>query len=114
MEAMMPETLQSATPAGAEPVVTLVVTPREKWSVCRQSLDSIVEHSAVPHRLIYVDGGSPAPVRRYVAGQARAHGFELIRTSRYLTPNEARLLGLARVTTPYVVFIDNDVVVTPG
>lgn len=98
----------------AGPAVTLVVTPREKWSVCRQSLDSILAHGEFPHRLVYVDGGSPAEVRDYVAEQAKAHGFEVIRTAHYLTPNQARLLGLARVTTPYVVFIDNDVVVTPG
>lgn len=94
--------------------VTIVVTPREKWSVCRQSLDSILEHTRLPHRMVYVDGGSPSAIRRYVAARAAEHGFEVIRTARYLSPNEARLMALARVTTPYLVFVDNDVVVTPG
>jgi len=33
---------------------------------------------------------------------------------RCLAPNEARNMGVGEVTTRYVVFIDNDVLVTPG
>jgi len=97
-----------------DPPVTLVVTPREKFSACRDSLDSILAHTAVPHRLVYVDGGSPGPVRRMVAARARERGFEHLRRDRHLTPNRARLIGLARVRTPWTVFVDNDVVVSPG
>ncbi|HEV7267337.1 MAG TPA: glycosyltransferase [Falsiroseomonas sp.] len=101
-------------PETNDPVVTLVVTPREKWSVCRRSLDSILQHTEKPYRLVWVDGGSPAAVRREIAAEAARHGFELVRTPHYLTPNEARLIGLERVRTRYVVFIDNDVIVSPG
>ncbi len=38
----------------------------------------------------------------------------MIRTDYYLSPNRARNLGLRQVTSKYVVFIDNDVVVSPG
>lgn len=31
-----------------------------------------------------------------------------------LTPDETRNLGMAQVKTPYTVFVDNDVLVTPG
>ncbi|MGH7342507.1 MAG: glycosyltransferase family 2 protein, partial [Candidatus Rokuibacteriota bacterium] len=41
-------------------------------------------------------------------------GFDLVRTDHYLSPNHARNLGLRRARTPWIVFIDNDVVVTPG
>jgi GT2 family glycosyltransferase len=98
----------------AQPEVTILVTPREKWSVCQDSLDSILANTSEPHRMVYVDAGSPPAVRRHVAMRAREHGFEVLRTRHYLTPNAARLKGLERVTTPYVVFIDNDVVVKPG
>jgi GT2 family glycosyltransferase len=108
------ETKMTAPDGPAEPLVTLVVTPREKWSVCAASLASILEHSTAPCRIVYVDGGSPAPDRRLVQAEARRHGFEVLRTGHYLTPNQARLMGLARVDTRYVVFIDNDVVVSPG
>lgn len=95
------------------PEVTIVVTPREKWSVCIASLDSLLAHTTVPFRLVYVDGGSPAAVRRHVDRQAAAHRFQVIRTRRFLKPNEARLMGLEKVETPYVAFVDNDVIAAP-
>lgn len=37
-----------------------------------------------------------------------------LRTGAYLAPNRARNLAAAHVRTPYVVFVDNDVLVAPG
>jgi GT2 family glycosyltransferase len=98
----------------AKPDVTIVTVPRERFSCAARSLQSIYDNSDVPFQLVYVDGGSPAPVRRHLKAQAASKGFELIRTEYYLSPNEARNLGLMRARTKYVVFIDNDVVVAPG
>lgn len=94
--------------------VTLVVVPRERFGMTRRSLESIYANTDLPFTLIYVDGGSPAATRRYLAAQARERGFRLLRTNRHLTPNEARNLGIAQATTRYIVFVDNDVLVTPG
>ena len=96
-----------------QPDVTIVVVPRERFSYARESLESVYAHTAMPFRLVYVDGGSPRPVRAWLEASARERGFEIIRTDRYLTPNRARNLGLDRAGT-YTVFIDNDVQVTPG
>lgn len=94
--------------------VTIVVVPRERFSYTCQSLESIYEHTQVPFELIYVDGNSPAPIQKYLETQAKVKGFKLIRTEVYLSPNHARNIGLAEVNTPYLVFADNDVVVSPG
>lgn len=96
------------------PQVTIVVVPRERFSYARASLASIFEHTELPFKLIYVDGGSPAKVRRYLEAQSQARGFDLIRTDYYLAPNRARNLGLGKVDTKYVVFVDNDLLVSPG
>jgi GT2 family glycosyltransferase len=96
------------------PLVTVVVVPRERFSCAQRSLESIYEHTKVPFHLVYVDGNSPKTVRRYLQSAAQSKGFELIRTECYLHPNQARNLGLAKVATSYVVFIDNDVIVSPG
>jgi GT2 family glycosyltransferase len=98
----------------SEPQVTIVVSPRERFSCTQASLESIYEHTQIPFNLIYVDGGSPAKIKRYLEEQAQAKQFQLIRTEHYLSPNKARNLGLAQVNSKYVVFIDNDVVVTPS
>lgn len=97
-----------------EPQVTIVVVPRERFSCTRESLESIYENTHIPFKLVYVDGNSPAKVRKYLEEQAREKNFELVRTDYYLSPNRARNIGLARVKTQYLVFIDNDVIVTPG
>ncbi|NJK51496.1 glycosyltransferase [Candidatus Gracilibacteria bacterium] len=98
----------------AEPLVTIVVVPRERFSCTRASLESIYDYTKIPFKLIYVDGNSPAKVRNYLEEQAQNKDFQLIRTDYYLYPNQARNIGLARVTTKYVVFVDNDVIVSPG
>lgn len=97
-----------------EPLVTVVVVPRERFGVTRRSLEAIYASTAGPFPLVYVDGGSPTRVRRYLADQARARGFTLVRRDHYLTPNQARNLGMREVRTRYVAFIDNDAVPAPG
>jgi GT2 family glycosyltransferase len=97
-----------------DPLVTVVVVPRERFGVTDRSLESIYANTTGPFHLVYVDGGSPARTRRYLADEARARGFTLVRTDRYLAPNEARNLGVRHTRTPYVVFIDNDAVPAPG
>jgi len=107
----MNESLKVPT-ASTEPRVTLIVTPRERWGMALQSLESIYAARAIPFNLVYVDGGSPSAVSDQIAEQAKLRGFRHLKLSRYLLPNEARNLGLHECTTPYVVFIDNDVIVS--
>ncbi|MBW4575027.1 MAG: aldo/keto reductase [Aphanothece sp. CMT-3BRIN-NPC111] len=96
------------------PQVTIVVVPREKFSITERSLTSIYAHTGQPFELIYVDGNSPSPIKEYLQTQAKERGFKLIRSEHFLMPNQARNLALAQVATKYIVFIDNDVVVTAG
>lgn len=98
----------------SQPLVTILVSPRERFSYTRGSLESIYTYTSVPFELVYVDGGSPPPIRAYLQEQAQQRGFQLLRSDYYLAPNRARNLGLKQVKTPYVLFIDNDVEVTPG
>jgi GT2 family glycosyltransferase len=97
-----------------EPQVTIVVVPRERFSCTCESLESIYEYTDFPFKLVYVDGNSPKKIQRDLEEQAKVKGFQLIRTDYYLYPNHARNLGLNQVNTKYVVFVDNDVIVSPG
>jgi GT2 family glycosyltransferase len=96
------------------PQVTVIVVPRERFSVTQRSLESLYRDTGFPFQLIYVDGGSPPGIARYLAAESKAREFELVRTDRLLAPNEARNLGLARATGRYMAFIDNDVLLAPG
>ncbi|MEB3180021.1 MAG: glycosyltransferase [Nostocaceae cyanobacterium] len=97
-----------------EPIVTIVVVPRERFSCTQASLESIYEHTDIPFQLIYVDGNSPAKVQKYLAAKSQEKGLQIIRTDYYLSPNHARNIGLSHVDTKYLVFVDNDVIVSPG
>jgi glycosyltransferase involved in cell wall biosynthesis len=93
--------------------VTIVVVPRDHFSDTKESLESLFAFTPPSCPLVYVDGGSPPGVSRYLREQASARNFELIRCDYYLTPNRARNIGAEHVKTRYVVFIDNDVIVSP-
>lgn len=97
-----------------EPLVTIVVVPRERFSYTRTSLDSLYEHTQIPFKLVYVDGNSPQKLNQHLTEQAQIRGFKLLRTDYYLYPNQARNLGMQHVDTKYIAFVDNDVVVSPG
>ena len=100
----------------AQGIVTIVVVPRERFSHARQSLEAVYRNTAHPFNLVYVDGHSPASTQAYLDKASAERGSRLVRTDRFVSPNQARNLGLKEVdpTSKYVVFIDNDVEVEPG
>jgi GT2 family glycosyltransferase len=101
--------------SSTDPLVTIVVVPRERFSYTQESLESIYAHTKPPFQLVYVDGNSPAPIRQYLETGAREKGFKLVRHDQFLTPNQARNIGLREAPAArYIVFCDNDVVVTDG
>ena len=92
---------------------TVIVTQRERFGMTEESLESLHAHTPDAD-IVYVDGNSPKRVADYLAGEAKRRGFTLIREDRFLTPNEARNVGVAASRTEYVVFVDNDVLYTEG
>jgi GT2 family glycosyltransferase len=96
------------------PKVTVVVVPRERLSFIQRSLSATFEHTSIPFNLIYVSGGLPELVRRGLEEEAVRKNFKFIHSKEYLSPNQARNLALPHITTPYVVFLDNDALVTRG
>jgi GT2 family glycosyltransferase len=94
--------------------VTIVVVPRERFSHSKAALETLYQNTAQPFELMYVDVNSPRHVAGYLRQRAAERNFQLIRRERYLSPNQARNVGLGDVTSEYVVFIDNDCEVAPG
>lgn len=100
------------------PKVTIVVGPRERFSHTQESLESVYRNTRYPFELVYVDVCTPPIIQKYLNEQAKEKGFQLIRTDYYISPNQARNVGLRQVLkearSQYVVFLENDVVVEPG
>lgn len=93
------------------PDVTICVVPRERYSCAVDSLENIVRNTQGPYKLLYVDGNSPADIAGQLASICRNNDFGYIRENRFLTPNQARNIGLAAIDTDYVAFVDNDIFV---
>lgn len=95
--------------------VTVCHVPRERWSVALRSLRSVLRHTPTDVPVVLITGGCPRETRRrldrLLDGRPTRQALHL---GRCLVPNEARNLVAALVTTPYVVFVDNDVLVAPG
>ena len=96
----------------SKPRITIVISPRERFSFTQQNLESIYQETLIPFDLIYVDGGSPRHIREYLQDCSQKIGFKLIRTEQYLAPNQARNLAIPHVKTEFILFVDNDVLVS--
>ena len=96
------------------PRTTIGFVPREVFSTTKRALETLFKRTREPFELICIDGGSPPEVQRYLEQKAQEKNFKLLRTDHYLSPNQARNLVIEHVKTPYVVFVDNDVLVGEG
>lgn len=98
----------------ASALVSIVVVPRERFSLAPEALDRLLAETAPGYELIYVDAGSPPHVADALRERAARHSFPLIRMERMMSPNQARNLGLQVASRPYVAFVDNDTLVSAG
>ena len=94
--------------------VTIIFVQRERFSITAKGLESLMAHTHCPYELICVECKSPEEVKGYLRQQCKQHGFTLLHSDDYLTPNEARNAAMKYVTTPYVAFVDNDVEFSDG
>jgi GT2 family glycosyltransferase len=97
----------------ADVKVTIVVVPRERFQFAQESLESLYQYTTLPFNLVYVDNNSPSSLQRHLENQAKEKGFQIVRSDSFLSPNQARNVGLRCVQTPYVVFVDNDIIFSP-
>jgi glycosyltransferase involved in cell wall biosynthesis len=93
----------------SEALFTIVVIPRERFSMARTSLLDLYRNTPGTFPLIYLDGNSPAEHSSWLQAEARERGFQIIRTEHYLSQHAAYNLALPFVQTKYVIFCDNDV-----
>jgi len=94
--------------------ITLIVVPRDRFSMAREALESLYANTRGEFSLIYVDGHAPHELRDWLRRRQRSDGFRLIEVPHYCSPNVARNLALRELRTPLAVFVDNDVTFEPG
>ncbi|GAA4372917.1 mycofactocin biosynthesis glycosyltransferase MftF [Agromyces bauzanensis] len=104
----MADPVVDALPAADLALATVVIPVRDR----PRQLDRLLDGLGGALHVIVVDDDSVD--RAAVAAVAARHGAELLPLAENVGPAGARNAGLARVTTPFVVFIDSDVVVEPA
>lgn len=93
-----------------QPILTVVVFPWERFSVSVLALESLLQNTTIPYKLIFVDGNSPRHIQQQIHQKLAARpNTTLLRYEHYLRPIQARNIGLQFVDTPYVAFVANDV-----
>ncbi|WP_448006319.1 mycofactocin biosynthesis glycosyltransferase MftF [Agromyces bauzanensis] len=104
----MADPVVDALPAADLALATVVIPVRDR----PRQLERLLAGLGGALRVIVVDDDSID--RPAVEAVAARHGAELLPLAENVGPAGARNAGLARVSTPFVVFIDSDVVVGPA
>lgn len=94
-------------PPPSDPRYTVVVPVRDRPRQLARLLSSVDRG----HPVIVVDDASRHP--KAVAAVAAEHGASLVPLTTNVGPAGARNAGLRLVTTPFVVFVDSDIVLDP-
>lgn len=105
----MPDALQ---PGSLKPRVTLVMTVRERHRLTLMAIESILGNTAVPLRLVFAHGGIPGWLGAALAALERAGRLAVRHFPGLHWPQQLRRAVAGEIDTEYVVFIDNDVLVS--
>ncbi|NWG47284.1 MAG: glycosyltransferase [Alphaproteobacteria bacterium] len=98
----------------ARPRVTIVMTPRERFTLTERAIDAVRASTAVPFRFIFAFADLPDWLAPRLRQRADKGEIELRQVRDAAWPNQIRMAIAADLDTDYVVFLDNDVVPEPG
>jgi hypothetical protein len=107
LDAGMANPVVSSVPEPPDAAYAFVVPVRDR----PRELDRLLTSIGTGHPVIVVDDASQRP--EAVEAVAVTHGVKFLPLATNVGPAGARNAGLRLVTTPYVVFVDSDVVLTP-
>jgi hypothetical protein len=93
--------------------VTIVIVPRDRFSSVVDCVQSIVDNTDVPFRVVVLDFGYPARMLSKVRQVLGSKPLEIVSCGRTI-PMIAFRDYLPRITTRYVAWVDNDTYVTTG
>jgi len=86
---------------------TIIVTPRERFSITGRCLDHVIRTSPEPYDLIVVMGGMPNRLRNQLVEKYQ-HKGRFILEDEFMNEGYARTCGLKATKTRLAIMIDND------
>jgi GT2 family glycosyltransferase len=97
------------------PQLTVVMLSQERLEQTSVALRALKENVAVPFKLLLIDNGSRRETQTQLQHAAAQYDFaEVVLLDKNLGCAGGRAFALERVTTDFVLFLDNDVEVFPG
>lgn len=93
--------------------VDIIVCVHNAPDDTRHCLDSVVQHTAPPYRLIIVDDGSADLTAAYLGHLAAELGVLLIRNPDAIGYTRAANIGLRASSAEFVVLLNSDTIVSP-
>ena len=106
--------MSEQAPTGSDRAVTVVMTCRERHGLAEAAIESVIRNTSMPFRFIYADVSAPEWLRAKLSDHAKEGTLEIMRFDEPLWPNEVRRRIAPSLNTSYAVFIDDDVLVSPG
>jgi Glycosyl transferase family 2 len=104
---------RDTAPAGSVERCTIIVTPRDLFSVTETCLEHLFRNTPEPFDLIVVIGRAPDQIRRALESKL-AHKARLIFEPEFLNGPEARNIALRQTETRLAVCLDTNVFVRPN
>ena len=95
--------------------MTVVCQVRHGHGTSAACIDRLYSSTRIPFRFLYVDVASPPALRPALdAMVAKRPHATVFRVDEFVSRQTARLRAFERVETPYVVFLDNNMICSPG
>lgn len=92
--------------------VAIVICIHNALDDVRRCLDSVLEHTTHPYRLILVDDGSNEPTKTFLKQFALRHSATLLRNDDALGYTYAANKGLKEAEEAFVILLNSDTIVT--
>lgn len=94
------------------PACTIVMATRERFSLTETVLDAVERTVPASWPVVLVAGGMPGRLAARLRTRFHERGWILVEPPCLLSQHESYHAGLVHVRTPWVIFMDNDVL--PG
>lgn len=94
--------------------VTVIVSPRERYSSVLGTLREIRQTVPPGTRVILIEGGSPRWVRRKLSVLTQELEVDWVSLPEPVLPNVARNIGIDMTESEYIAFVDNDLLFEDG
>ncbi len=94
-------------------MISVVIPVKNRASLVRRTLDSVAAQTVQPEKIILVDNNSTDSSVEVLRSWASSHPNAEVISELKPGAAAARNAGLARATTPYIMFFDSDDVMPP-